>query len=466
MKLYALSLVAMLSLIACGQQGSDDSKNPDTSPTDLIVTTPKISGEPDRIVSASSFYEYIPVISDTGEQVEITGTNIPGWLTLDASSGALSGTPGERDVGVYNGIVIKVSNEAAETSFGPFSITVLPEAAKIPLTIEGIPQIELDEGQNYFFKPVVSHEQSTLLTFKIVNKPAALTFNSLNGELSGAFGFDTAGTYPGIVISVEDGTETKSLPAFSITVNNVNRAPTISGTPVSSIMVDEKYRFFPSASDEDGDTLSFSSENFPNWLSVNEITGEVHGTPAVNEIGTYTSLKLIVSDSRDSAVLTFNVTVTETPNNAPTISGTPANSIIEGANYSFVPTFGDADNDTLSFSSENFPAWLNVNALTGEVHGTPAAMNVGSYTNLKLIVSDGRDSAALTFSVNVTAKPNNTPTISGTPPTTVIAGQYYEFIPGANDVDSDPLSFTITNKPLWASFDSITGALSGTPTVN
>jgi hypothetical protein len=41
----------------------------------------------------------------------------------------------------------------------------------------------------------------------------------------------------------------------------------------------------------------------------------------------------------------------------------------------------------------------------------------------------------------------------------------YEFEPNAADADGDSLSFQVTNKPNWASFDASTGRLSGQPTL-
>jgi hypothetical protein len=54
--------------------------------------------------------------------------------------------------------------------------------------------------------------------------------------------------------------------------------------------------------------------------------------------------------------------------------------------------------------------------------------------------------------------------ISGTPPTTVTAGTPYSFTPIASDPDvGDVLTFSINTTPSWASFNPMTGALTGTP---
>jgi hypothetical protein len=58
---------------------------------------------------------------------------------------------------------------------------------------------------------------------------------------------------------------------------------------------------------------------------------------------------------------------------------------------------------------------------------------------------------------------NSRPTITGSPSSNVLEGEPYEFVPTASDADGDTLAFTIARKPAWASFDSTTGRLSGTP---
>lgn len=61
---------------------------------------------------------------------------------------------------------------------------------------------------------------------------------------------------------------------------------------------------------------------------------------------------------------------------------------------------------------------------------------------------------------------NSPPTISGNPQTTVIVGKSYSFSPTASDPDGDSLLFSVQGLPVWASFDSFTGQISGLPSLS
>jgi hypothetical protein len=109
--------------------------------------------------------------------------------------------------------------------------------------------------------------------------------------------------------------------------------------------------------------------------------------------------------------------------------------------------------------------WATFSSVTGQLSGTPAEANVGSYANVVISVSDGKASAALApFTITVGAGASNkAPTISGTPAAAVNAGSAYAFRPSAADADGDTLTFSIANRPAWATFSSSSGQLSGTP---
>ena len=82
----------------------------------------------------------------------------------------------------------------------------------------------------------------------ISNKPAWAAFDGTTGRLSGTPAESQAGTYSGIAISVSDGTTSTSLPTFGIVVSSSNRAPTISGSPATSVVALQTYAFTPTAS--------------------------------------------------------------------------------------------------------------------------------------------------------------------------------------------------------------------------
>ncbi|MCG8054783.1 MAG: putative Ig domain-containing protein [Candidatus Thiodiazotropha endolucinida] len=338
-----------------------------------------------------------------------------------------------------------------------------PTPENTPPVISGTPNTQVAEGQAYSFRPSASDADNDSLSFSIANRPAWASFNSATGQLSGTPDMDDAGTTSNIRISVSDGTDTASLSAFSITVTDTNRAPTISGSPATSVAEGGSYRFAPSANDADGDSLSFSIANRPSWASFNTSTGVLSGAPGMNDEGTTSNIQISVSDGSASASLSpFSISVTGT-NQAPTISGSPATSVAEGGSYRFAPSANDADGDSLSFSIANRPSWASFNTSTGVLSGTPGMDDEGTTSNIQISVSDGSASASLSaFSITVTGT-NQAPTISGSPATSVAEGGSYRFAPSADDADGDSLSFSIANRPSWASFNTSTGVLSGTP---
>lgn len=58
---------------------------------------------------------------------------------------------------------------------------------------------------------------------------------------------------------------------------------------------------------------------------------------------------------------------------------------------------------------------------------------------------------------------NKPPTISATPVAQVNVGAAYTLAPAAQDADGDTLAFSIENRPAWATFNTSTGQLTGTP---
>jgi hypothetical protein len=58
---------------------------------------------------------------------------------------------------------------------------------------------------------------------------------------------------------------------------------------------------------------------------------------------------------------------------------------------------------------------------------------------------------------------NKPPSINGNPPSAILQGTEYVFVPKVSDPDGDRLTFWVTGLPSWASFSSSTGMIRGTP---
>ena len=431
-------------------------------------TPPVISGTPMTSVAAGNAYAFVPTASDAdGDTLTFGVTGLPVWASFNTATGRLSGTPPSTTRGTFSGIVISVSDGSATASLPAFSITVTAPTTNRPPVISGTPSTTATQGTAYSFQPTASDPDSDPLTFSIANRPTWATFSVSTGLLQGTPGASNVGTFSNIVISVSDGKASTPLPAFSITVASSNTPPVILGTPPTTATVETLYTFTPTASDANaGTTLTFSITNKPSWATFSTSNGRLQGTPAAANIGAFANITIKVTDGQDTAQLpAFTITVSAGPNRAPTISGSPGTTVVQGKSYAFTPTASDPDGDTLTFSIANKPAWAAFSTSTGALTGTPGASNVGATTGIVISVKDASLTASLpAFTLTVTTKPNNAPVISGSPTGTVVQGNAYAFTPTASDADGDPLTFSITNKPAWAAFSTSTGALSGTPT--
>ncbi len=154
------------------------------------------------------------------------------------------------------------------------------------------------------------------------------------------------------------------------------------------------------------------------------------------------------------------------PNRPPSIEGTPSSSAEVDLYYAFQATASDKDGDPLKFSISNKPAWAAFDTAKGFLSGFPAEEDAGTVTsNIVVSVSDGVHTVSLSpFSITVgDAAVNAPPVISGTPAPEAMVSEPYDFTPSASDPDGDALQFSIANRPSWATFDTGSGRLHGTP---
>jgi len=146
-------------------------------------------------------------------------------------------------------------------------------------------------------------------------------------------------------------------PDSSITPAAVaNTAPKISGSPADTTKIGNQYTFQPSASDADGDALTFSIQNTPAWASFDATTGKLSGTAQLADVGLYSGIVVSVIDGAISSSLpAFALEVVQNGNGSVTLSWTPPTTNTDGsaltdlAAYRFYygVTIGDYPNQIL-----------------------------------------------------------------------------------------------------------------------
>ena len=105
-------------------------------------------------------------------------------------------------------------------------------------------------------------------------------------------------------------------------------------------------------------------------------------------------------------------------NQAPSITGNPPTSVMQGTQYTFTPSASDANGDVLTFTITNRPSWATFTTSNGRLQGTPGQGDLGTYANISISVTDGAATASLaTFGIEVVATATGSATLSWVSPT-------------------------------------------------
>ena len=151
-----------------------------------------LSGIPPTTGTVGELYRFAPVVLNAnGSRLQFTYVNKPVWSGNYPSSGLILGIP--REPGVYANIRIRAWDGKRLAMLPPFTIHVTDT-------------------------PTVLAPAGSRLTYKVANKPAWTQFNTATGALWGTPTASSVGTFANIRISVLEGENTASLPAFSIAV--------------------------------------------------------------------------------------------------------------------------------------------------------------------------------------------------------------------------------------------------------
>ncbi|HLX62410.1 MAG TPA: putative Ig domain-containing protein [Planctomycetota bacterium] len=372
------------------------------------------------------------VIATGANPIAFSATGLPTGLTIDATTGIISGAP----IGVGTTVATITAANAGGSASQQIIFTINPSAPHITSALI----VQASPGTPFSYTIVASG--TPVITYQAFNLPTGLSLNGaiISGTPTGALGT----TVVTLVATNAIGSDTQTLDIVlqqsPPTISNVSlQASGQEGTPFSFQLT-----AFGSP------TITFSATPLPNGLTLNASTGLISGTPATGSTGSYSVTVGATNAFGTAPTKTLFITITKAP---PKI--TSVLSVSTGFGEAFTYTITATGSATITFSATNVPAGLTLNTSTGVISGVPtvAGKQVVSITATNSV---GSDTQSLTITITT-----NPPVITSALNATASTIQGFTYTITATG--QPPISFNATNLPPGL---SLSGAvISGTPTV-
>ncbi len=309
-------------------------------------------------------------------------------------------------------------------------------------------------------------------TWNFTSNATWLSSNPTTAMLFGTPTNDDVGTY-WVYIEIND-TMDMDFTNFTLTVLNVNDNPIINTTNVEITYEDEVYEVDYNATDIDSlieNQIWSLDTNATSWLDIDTTTGIISGTPTNDDVGEYWVNVSVIDGDGGDAYITFTLIVLNV-NDRPEITTADVITTNVGIFYSVDYNATDIDSplSKLAWSLDTNATWLDLDAGTGVLSGSPANSDAGWY-NVNISVDDGDDGSDWhEFILTVTSEgfENDPPDITTIDKVSITAGTSYNVIYVATD-DRTPLDVLIwsyNSNASWLSFNKITRTLSGNPTLS
>ena len=310
------------------------------------------------------------------------------------------GIPNREDIDSDNDGVLDIAD------FAPYNVNIQFDLAPVSVSTN----IATNEDTAVEIV-LMTTEAISGLTYTVTVAPS-------NGELTGVapnLTYTPTANYNGDdsfrFIATDAASKVSNIAIISIDVASVNDSPlgirdsvtTDEDTVVTTVNV------LTNDTDVDSDVLSVASGNpvANKGVVVNNNDGTFTYTPNTNSNGSDSFGYTLSDGNGGSAEAIVSVTITPV-NDLPTILGVPAATVNNGVLYTFTPTASDVDEQVLTFSIQNMPAWANFTEADGRLSGTPPLNAAGdTFSNIIISVTSGSDTVALPAFV-ITINPSQT----------------------------------------------------------
>ena len=384
-----------------------------------------------------------------------SGGALPTWLTFDADTATFSGTPAHSDITVLS---IKVTaSDGTATVSDTLALTVTDNAVPT-ITTAQMPQYATQGSAFTYTVPADTfadlEDADTSLTITAAGLPDGLIF--ANGVISGTPTNADVGVHTVSIIATDSGSATAT-DEITITVFNVNDAPTVSNALVDQTIISGRESIFTIPADsfndiDTGDTASLKytalmsdGSDIDSWASIDEDTGALTANPP-SEVFGVGSIVITATDTTGASV-SDTVTVTITTNQAPVIAALENQTATEdtAVNFTLADTdFTDGDGDAMTVTVSGEPSWLTFNAETKTFSGTPTSESDAGTSTITVTATDAsNDAGTATFNL-VTTAVNDAPVMAATSAVTVAENTFLASSLSATDEEGDTITYTVT----------------------
>ena len=229
----------------------------------------------------------------------------PSWLSLNATTGALTGTPPASAAGTSFTFVITAANGVGTNATQNFTLNV-----QSPPVFTSVAQATFTVGQSGSF--IVTASGSPLPTLSAGSLPAGITFTAGNGTGQGTLS-GTPTNFVGspftLTFAANNGVGSPPTQTFTLTIL---AAPTITTQPVSSIVTAGQAVSFSVVAT--GNPATFTYQWQKNGVNIAGATGATLSLATVSsaDVGNYTVVVTNSVASVTSNVATLSVKATQT----------------------------------------------------------------------------------------------------------------------------------------------------------
>ncbi len=378
-------------------------------------TAPVVAPIADPTIAENALLTVTPSATDVdGDGLTWHGANLPGGASVAPATGVLTWTPSFAQAGAYPDVRLVAADAFGGSDSASFTIFVT-NTNRAPV-VDSIPDFTVAENALLTVTPSAVDLDGDAFTWSGGNLPLGASVAPLTGVLTWTPDFDQAGSHPGVTLTATDSLGAAASRVFTIVVTNVNRAPLADALADQTVAENALLTVSATATDPDGDTVTWSGANLPAGASVAPLTGELTWTPSYLQAGTYPAVALIATDAGGlSDTTAFTVTVSNV-NDPPVVNAIATQTVDETSPLSVTPSGTDPDLDPLTWSGTNLPAGASVSPLTGVLTWAPDYEQSGAYPGVGIIAADGvagADTAFFTIVVNDVPRDVIAPHVTG-----------------------------------------------------